>query len=163
MIEDVIGAGRGALGADIRPAVARIDDAQPRERKIAHRARGHADVLAELRLDQDHNGSGQRDAWFGLVGARTGHLTSPFDSTSEDSDSSSEQPDSTSHRRHPIRSPVRQKFSSTIIGLVTCSKFSSKPRPGLRQPPLSRIRLSDTVSITTKPKPKPGSTAPRLR
>jgi len=38
----MIGAGGGALGADVRPAVARIDDAQPRERKIAHRARGHA-------------------------------------------------------------------------------------------------------------------------
>ena len=32
---------------------------KPRQRKIAHRARGHADVLAELRLDQDHNGAGE--------------------------------------------------------------------------------------------------------
>ncbi len=32
------------------------------ERKIAHRARGHADVLAELRLDQDHDGAGEVEA-----------------------------------------------------------------------------------------------------
>src|SRR6266576_6352349 len=95
MIENMIGAGSGALRADVRPAVARIDDAQPRQRKIAHRARGHADVLAKLRLDQNHNGTGQRDACFGLVGARTGHLTSLSDSTSEGFESSSEEPGST--------------------------------------------------------------------
>ena len=62
LIQDVVGAGGGALRADVRPAVARIDDAQPRQREIAHRARRHADVLAELRLDQNHNGAGQIDA-----------------------------------------------------------------------------------------------------
>ena len=82
MIQNMIGAGGGALGANVRPAVAGIDDAQPRERKIAHRARGHADVLAELRLDQNDNGVGEVDAGFGLVGARAGHLTSLSDSTS---------------------------------------------------------------------------------
>ena len=41
--------------------------------EIAHRARGHADVLAELRLDQNDDGPGQRHAGFGFVGARTGH------------------------------------------------------------------------------------------
>ena len=58
-LQDVVGAGGGALGGDVRPAVARIDDAQPAQRKIAHGARGHADVLAELRLDQDHDGPGE--------------------------------------------------------------------------------------------------------
>jgi hypothetical protein len=82
MVQNMIGAGGGALGADVRPAVAGIDDAQPRQRKIAHRARGHADVLAELRLDQNDNGTGEADAGFGLVGARAGHLTSLSDSTS---------------------------------------------------------------------------------
>jgi hypothetical protein len=62
MIENMIGAGGGALRADVRPAVARIDDPQARQPEIAHRARGHADVLAELRLDQNHNGSGECDA-----------------------------------------------------------------------------------------------------
>ena len=57
----------------VRPAVARIDDAQPREAEIAHRARRHADVLAELRLDQNHDGPGDLGVGFGLVGARTGH------------------------------------------------------------------------------------------
>src|SRR6476469_6820237 len=40
------------------PAAARIDDPQTRQREIAHRPRGHADILAELRLDEDHNWSG---------------------------------------------------------------------------------------------------------
>ena len=60
--QDMVGAGGRALRVDVRPAVARIDDAQPRQREIAHRARGHADVLAELRLDQNHNGSGELEA-----------------------------------------------------------------------------------------------------
>ena len=65
LVQDVIRAGGGALRAEVGPAVARIDDAQPREAKIAHRTRGHADVLAELRLDQDHDGAGQigRRSW----------------------------------------------------------------------------------------------------
>jgi hypothetical protein len=62
MIQNMVGTGGGTLRADIGPAVARIDDPQPRQRKIAHRARRHADVLAELRLDQNHNGAGQRKA-----------------------------------------------------------------------------------------------------
>ena len=40
----------------VRPAVARIDDAQFAQAEVAHRARGHADVLAELRLDQHDDG-----------------------------------------------------------------------------------------------------------
>ena len=62
LLEDVIGAGGGALRADVWPAVARIDDAQPRQREIAHGARGHADVFAELRLDENDDGAGKVDA-----------------------------------------------------------------------------------------------------
>ena len=69
LVQDVIRAGGGALRAHIGPAVARIDDAQARQPEIAHRTRGHADVLAELRLDQDHDGAGQIGRGFGLVGA----------------------------------------------------------------------------------------------
>ena len=69
----MVGAGRGAPCMHVGPAVARVDDAQPREREIAHRPRRHADVLAELRLDQDHDGAGDVGVRFGLVGARTGH------------------------------------------------------------------------------------------
>ena len=58
-VQNMVGAGGGALRGDVRPAVARIDDAQPRQREIAHRARGHADVLAELRLDQNDDGAGE--------------------------------------------------------------------------------------------------------
>ncbi len=62
LIQDMVGAGGGALRTDIRPAVARLDDPQPGQPEIAHRARGHADVLAELRLDQNHDGAGKIDA-----------------------------------------------------------------------------------------------------
>jgi hypothetical protein len=96
-VENMVGTGRGALGGDVRPAVARVDDPKPRKRKIAHRARGHADVFAELRLDQDNDRAFEIAACLGLVGARTGHLTSLSDSTSEEFESGPEQPDSTSH------------------------------------------------------------------
>ena len=56
MVQDMIGAGGRAPGVNVRPAVARIDDPQTRQPEIAHGARGHADVLAELRLDQNHDG-----------------------------------------------------------------------------------------------------------
>jgi hypothetical protein len=62
LIQNMIGAGGRALRTDIGPAVARIDDPQARQPEIAHRARGHADVLAELRLDQNDNGTGEIDA-----------------------------------------------------------------------------------------------------
>ena len=58
LFQNLIRAGRRPLRRDVRPAVARIDDPQTRQRKIAHRPRGHADILAELRLDEDHNRSG---------------------------------------------------------------------------------------------------------
>jgi len=90
--QNVVGAGRGALGGDIWPAVAGIDDPKPRERKVAHRARRHADILAELRLDQDDHGTGKVVPRLGLVGA--GHLTSLSDSTSEDLESGPEGADS---------------------------------------------------------------------
>ena len=72
-VEDGVGAGRGAARMHVGPAVARVDDAQPRQAEIAHRPRRHADVLAELRLDQNHDGAGDLGAGLGLVGARTGH------------------------------------------------------------------------------------------
>jgi len=68
--EDMIGTGGGALGADVRPAVPRLDDAQPRQCEIAHRTRGHADVLAKLGLDQNDDGTSEVKAGFGLVGPR---------------------------------------------------------------------------------------------
>ena len=58
LLQNLVGAGRRPLRRDVRPAVARIDDPQTGQREIAHRARRHADILAELRLDEDHNGSG---------------------------------------------------------------------------------------------------------
>ena len=58
LFQNLVGAGRRPLRRDVRPAVARIDDSQTGQRKIAHRPRGHADILAELRLHEDHNRSG---------------------------------------------------------------------------------------------------------
>ena len=57
-LQNLVGAGRRPLRGDVRPAVARVDNSQARQREIAHGARGHADILAELRLDEDHNRSG---------------------------------------------------------------------------------------------------------
>src|SRR5260370_33523079 len=75
--------------------VAGIDDAQPRQCKIAHRARGHADVLAELRLDQHDNRASEGDAGFGPGGEPGRPLTSLSDSTSYELESSSDVPPST--------------------------------------------------------------------
>jgi hypothetical protein len=55
----------------------------------------------------------------------------------------------------PIRSPVRQHFSSNITGLATSSEFRLQPK----RPPVARIAALDTVSITTKANLKAGSTA----
>jgi len=57
LFQNVVCAGRGALGGDVGPAVPGVDDAQAAQGKVAHGARGHADVLAELRLDQDDDGT----------------------------------------------------------------------------------------------------------
>ena len=62
VLEDVIGARGGALRADIRPTIARFDNTQPAQGEIAHRSRGHADILPELRLDENDDGSGKLDA-----------------------------------------------------------------------------------------------------
>ena len=67
--QDMVGAGRRPARGDVRPAVARIDDAQATEREIAHGAGRHADVLAELRLNQNDNGAIEVEAGLGLVGA----------------------------------------------------------------------------------------------
>ena len=69
-IENVIGPGRRALRRHVRPTVARLHQPQPPQAEIAHGAGGHADVLAELRLHQDHDGSIGLGGRFGLVGAR---------------------------------------------------------------------------------------------
>ena len=72
LFQNVVGAGGRALGGDVRPAVAGVDDAQAAQGKIAHGARSHANVFPELRLDQDHDGTVEGEARLGLVGA--GHL-----------------------------------------------------------------------------------------
>jgi hypothetical protein len=50
----------------------------------------------------------------------------------------------------PIRSPVRQYFSSNIIGLVMFSDVREEPQRAARGRPVARIPISDTVSTTTK-------------
>ncbi len=76
LIQDMIGAGGGALRADAGPAVPRAHQPQPRQREIAHRARRHADIFAKLRLDQNDHGPGEVEAGLALVGTRTRHLAS---------------------------------------------------------------------------------------
>ena len=46
-----------ARGLFVRPAFARVDDAQLRQAEIRHGARDHADILAQLRLDKDDGGA----------------------------------------------------------------------------------------------------------
>ena len=53
--DDVRAAGGGA-GARIGPAVARSDEAQVDQPEIEHRARCLADILAQLRADEDDDG-----------------------------------------------------------------------------------------------------------
>jgi hypothetical protein len=50
----------------------------------------------------------------------------------------------------PIRSPVRQHFSSKITGLVMFSDVREEPQRAARGRPVARIPISDTVSTTTK-------------
>ncbi|MFK4726594.1 hypothetical protein ABIE89_007694 [Bradyrhizobium niftali] len=74
LFQNVVGAGRGALGGDVGPAVAGVDDAQAAQGEVAHGARGHADVFAKLRLDQDHDGTVEGKTRLALVSPR--HLVS---------------------------------------------------------------------------------------
>jgi hypothetical protein len=73
LVEDAIGAGSRPACVDVGPAVARLDQAQPLEGEIGHHARGRADVLAELRLDQDDDRTRRLDPVLGLIGSGAGH------------------------------------------------------------------------------------------
>ena len=52
-VDDMIGAAGGGARLVARPAVARVDQPEFGQAEIRHGARHHADVFAELRLDQD--------------------------------------------------------------------------------------------------------------
>ena len=53
-VENAIGAGRHHPRLVVGPGLARLDQPQPRQSEIRHGAGRGADILAELRLDQDH-------------------------------------------------------------------------------------------------------------
>jgi hypothetical protein len=72
-VEDPVGPRRRDPGARVRPAVARLDQAQLREAEIGHRARGRADIVAELRFHQDHAGAGLLHPVLGFVGPGSWH------------------------------------------------------------------------------------------
>ena len=72
-VEDAVGAGRHHPRLVVRPALPRLDQAQPRQAEIGHGARGRADILAKLRLDQDHHRRRLLDPALGLVGAGARH------------------------------------------------------------------------------------------
>ena len=149
--QDMVGAGRGALGGEIRPAVTGIDDPKPHEGKVAHRARSHADILAELRLDQDDHGAGKVVPRLGLVGA--GHLTSLSDSTSEDLESGPEQADSRNFTPSLLDCPAGADFSSRITALRTflnpARKSQAEGKTWLPQPSPCLPRSEPAVGILT--------------
>ena len=73
VVEDAVGAGRHHARLVVRPALPRLDQPQPRQAEIGHGAGGGADILAKLRLDQDHDRAGRLDPGLGLVGAGAWH------------------------------------------------------------------------------------------
>ncbi len=73
LIEDAVGPRRRAVGLDVRPAVARLHQPQPPQPEIGHAAGGRADVLPELRLDQDDDRAGGGNPVPGLVGSCAWH------------------------------------------------------------------------------------------
>ena len=58
VFQNHVGAGRRPVGLGVGPSVARAHDAQPGQAAIEHGARGHPDVLTELRTHQDDHGYG---------------------------------------------------------------------------------------------------------
>ena len=65
-------AGRRRVRLVVGPAVARGDQPQIGEPEIGHGARGKADILAELRVDE--NDGGRRDRALGAAASGTGSL-----------------------------------------------------------------------------------------
>ena len=57
-VENAVGARRHHARLVVGPGLPRRDQAQPRQAEIRHGARGGADILAELRLDQDDDRAG---------------------------------------------------------------------------------------------------------
>ena len=55
-VEHMRRAGGRRMGALLRPAVARRDEAKFAQAEIRHGARHHADILGQLRLDEDDDG-----------------------------------------------------------------------------------------------------------
>ena len=55
----MVSTGGSPLSGNIGPAVARVDQSQPGQGEVAHGACGHANILAELRLDENHYGAGK--------------------------------------------------------------------------------------------------------
>ena len=75
-IEDAVGAGRHHARLVVRPGLPRPHQPQPRQAEIRHGAGHGADILAKLRLDQDHDRAGAFAPMLGLVGSCPGHCSS---------------------------------------------------------------------------------------
>src|SRR5690606_4800625 len=71
LVDDMVGARGSGDGALVRPAIARVDDAQVPETEIGHGAGRGTDILAELWLAQDDRRAGAIEDFLRLVG--TGH------------------------------------------------------------------------------------------
>jgi hypothetical protein len=73
LFEDAVGARGHLAGLRVGPGLARPDQSKPPQPEIGHGARRRPDVLAELRLDQDHDRSGLLNPRPGLVGPGAWH------------------------------------------------------------------------------------------
>jgi hypothetical protein len=60
-LQDAIGSGRHHARLLVWPFLLRLDQPQARQSEIGHCARGRADVLAELRLDENDHGRRRLD------------------------------------------------------------------------------------------------------
>ncbi len=72
-VEDAVGAGGHHARLVVRPRLPRLDQSELGQSEIGHGAGGRPDVLAKLRLDQDHHRTGRVDPALGLVGAGAWH------------------------------------------------------------------------------------------
>src|SRR5215213_7108941 len=73
LVEHAVGARCRNPSTRIGPAVAWFHEPQPRQAEISHGACDRTDVVAKLRLDQDHDRPGRFDPALGFVRAGTRH------------------------------------------------------------------------------------------
>jgi dihydroorotase len=76
-VEDMFGTGGGRTGLLVQPVVARPDDAQFEQAEIGHGTGHHADILTQLRFDQE-NDRPCAQRWTGVICSGSGHMLFRF-------------------------------------------------------------------------------------